>query len=235
MFFLKNEIERHERNPSLEPWAGTVVELNANETTLLFTDGKEHTIPTTSEAWTYFWGSFFIEKLRGCRSAVRESHMERMTKKITSAEGNIFQLQKMVMPVNVGGGHWALIVAYMKERKLRSFDSMNGKHEATMEMLLELFEAEAKRLNVNFNRCNWSMEREMGIPQQGNCSDCGVFLCAFARHVVDATDFPFTQQDMDSIRARITYELVHGKEEIEGIKREMIQRTALAYSPAKYR
>ena len=51
MFFLKNEKERHERNPSLEPWAGTVVESNANETTLLFTDGEEHTIPT-SEAWT---------------------------------------------------------------------------------------------------------------------------------------------------------------------------------------
>ena len=30
--------------------------------------------------------------------------MERMTKKITSAKGNIFQLEKMVMPVNVGGG-----------------------------------------------------------------------------------------------------------------------------------
>ena len=35
----------------MEPWAGTVVESNANETTLLFTDGEEHTIPT-SEAWT---------------------------------------------------------------------------------------------------------------------------------------------------------------------------------------
>ena len=221
MFFLKNEIERHERNPSLEPWTGTVVESNANETTLLFTDGKEHTIPTTSEAWTYFWGSFFIEKLRGCRSAVRESHMERMTKKITSAEGNIFQLEKMVMPVNVGGGHWALIVAYMKERKLRSFDSMNGKHGGGHGNAPQTFrgrgEAEAKRLHVNFDRRNWSMGREMGIPQQGNCSDCGVFLCAFARHVVDATDFPFTQQDMDSIRARITYELVHGKEPKEEV------------------
>ena len=51
MFFLKNKIERHERNPSLEPWTGTVVESNANETTLLFTDGEEHTIPT-SAAWT---------------------------------------------------------------------------------------------------------------------------------------------------------------------------------------
>ena len=35
----------------MEPWTGTVVESNANETTLLFTDGEEHTIPT-SEAWT---------------------------------------------------------------------------------------------------------------------------------------------------------------------------------------
>ena len=137
------------------------------------------------------------------------------------------------------GGHWALIVAYMKERKLRSFDSMNGKHGGGHGNAPQTFrgrgEAEAKRLHVNFDRRNWSMGREMGIPQQGNCSDCGVFLCAFARHVVDATDFPFTQQDMDSIRARITYELVHGKEVVEGIKREMIQRTALEYSLAKYR
>ena len=51
MLFLKNESERHERNPSLEPWTGTVVKSDANETTLLFTDGEEHTIPT-SEAWT---------------------------------------------------------------------------------------------------------------------------------------------------------------------------------------
>jgi len=93
---------------------------------------------------------------------------------------------------------------------------MNNTHEAVMEMLLTLFEAEAERLHVDFDRRKWSKGREMGIPQQGNCSDCGVFLCAFASHVVDATDFPFAQQDMDSIRARITYELVHGKEEVGG-------------------
>ena len=143
--------------------------------------------------------------------------MERMTDKVTSVQGDIFQLDKMVMPVNIANGHWALIVAYMKERKLRSFDSMNGDHSEDMEMLLALFEAEAQRLDdVDFDRSKWSTEREMDIPQQGNCSDCGVFLCAFASHVVDATDFLFARQDMDSIRARITYELVHGKEEVEG-------------------
>ena len=64
---------------------------------------------------------------------------------------------------------------------------MNNTHEAVMEMLLTLFEAEAERLHVDFDRRKWSKGREMGIPQQGNCSDCGVFLCAFASHVVDAT------------------------------------------------
>ena len=97
---------------------------------------------------------------------------------------------------------------------------MNNTHEAVMEMLLTLFEAEAERLHVDFDRRKWSKGREMGIPQQGNCSDCGVFLCAFASHVVDATDFPFTQQDMDSIRARITYGPVHGKEEAGGGARQ---------------
>ena len=159
----------------------------------------------------------FIEKLKSCRrSAVRKNQMERMTDKVTSVQGDIFQLDKMVMPVNIANGHWALIVAYMKGRKLRSFDSMNGDHSADMEMLLALFEAEAQRLHVDFDRPKWSTGREMDVPQQGNYSDCGVFLCAFASHVVDATDFPFAQQDMDSIRARITYELVHGKEGVEG-------------------
>ena len=164
---------------------------------------------TNVRAPSHFWGSFFIEKLKSCRrSAVRKNQMERMTDKVTSVQGDIFQLDKMAMPVNIAGGHWALIVAYMRERKLRSFDPMNGGHSGDMEMFLALFEAEAQRLDVDFDRSKWSTERGMGIPQQGNCSDCGVFLCAFASHVVDATDFPFAQQDMDSIRARITYELV---------------------------
>ena len=173
---------------------------------------------TNVRAPSHFWGSFFIEKLKSCRrSTVRKNQMERMTDKVTSVQGDIFQLDKMVMPVNIANGHWALIVAYMQEQKLRSFDSMNGDHSEDMKMLLDLFEAEAQRLDdVDFDRSKWSTEREMDIPQQGNCSDCGVFLCAFASHVVDATDFPFAQQDMDSIRARITYELVHGKEEVEG-------------------
>jgi len=172
---------------------------------------------TNVRAPSHFWGSFFIEKLKSCRrSTVRKNQMERMTDKVTSVQGDIFQLDKMVMPVNIANGHWALIVAYMQEQKLRSFDSMNGDHSEDMKMLLDLFEAEAQRLPVDFDRSKWSTGRERDVPKQGNCSDCGVFLCAFASHVVDATDFPFAQQDMDSIRARITYELVHGKEEVEG-------------------
>ena len=172
---------------------------------------------TNVRAPSHFWGSFFIEKLKSCRrSAVRKNQMERMTDKVTSVQGDIFQLDKMVMPVNIANGHWALIVAYMQEQKLRSFDSMNGDHSEDMEMLLDLFEAEAQRLPVDFDRSKWSTGREMGVPKQGNCSDCGVFLCAFASHAVDATDFLFAQQDVDSIRARITCELVHGKEEVEG-------------------
>jgi hypothetical protein len=48
---MKNEEERDEWNPPLESWAGTVVESNANEMTLLFADSEQHTIPT-SETWT---------------------------------------------------------------------------------------------------------------------------------------------------------------------------------------
>ena len=51
MFFLKKEKERHERNAALEPWAGAMVESNANETTPLFADGGEHMI-LANGAWT---------------------------------------------------------------------------------------------------------------------------------------------------------------------------------------
>ena len=35
---------------------------------------------TNTRAPSHFWGSFFIENLRGCRSAARKTRMERMTK-----------------------------------------------------------------------------------------------------------------------------------------------------------
>ena len=51
---------------------------------------------------------------------------------------------------------------------------------------------------------------------QKNGFDCGVFVCGFASYIAKLmeTDFPFSQDDIDTMRARITYDLLHAMEEL---------------------
>ena len=38
----------------------------------------------------------------------------------------VFKLDKIIIPVNTGDRHWSLVVAYVQERKIKHYDSMEG-------------------------------------------------------------------------------------------------------------
>ena len=46
------------------------------------------------------------------------------------------------------------------------------------------------------------------IPLQKNISDCGVFICMYARHLASNTAFTFSQEHMPDIRRHIVCELL---------------------------
>ena len=61
------------------------------------------------------------------RNAYSYNAVDRWARKIDSTKGDVFGLDKLVIPVNVAKNHWALAVAYIKDKKLRYFDSMGGR------------------------------------------------------------------------------------------------------------
>jgi len=52
--------------------------------------------------------------------------MKRWSKNIKSTKGNVFLLDKILIPVNVGNYHWCLCVAYVQHRRIEYYDSKGG-------------------------------------------------------------------------------------------------------------
>lgn len=184
---------------------------------------------------SHYFNSFFFEKLDtatkqhgslGSMGAVME--MNRLADRINSVGGNIFLLDKLVIPVNCGGTHWTLCVANFKKKQLQYYDSyhdsMGGTGGRWVAMLREFLAVQARRwrgeLPCGFTDIEWRSLLDIeswrdtiprSTPQQGNCCDCGAFVCAFASFIMQRIEenFPFSQADADRIRERITYDLMN--------------------------
>ena len=61
--------------------------------------------------------------------------MERWSKNVKSTNGNVFLLDKMVVPINISNSHWCCVVAYVQQKKIKCFDSMGGSGLKFMEIL----------------------------------------------------------------------------------------------------
>ena len=121
--------------------------------------------------------------------------VKRWSKKVKSAGGCVFKLDKLIVPVNVSNSHWCLAVAHVRERRLQYYDSM-------------VLQGEAKKYNgdAGVDVANWEVvptqvwgprrcgahAGELLASQQDNCDDCGVFTCIFSNYVSAALPFIFT-------------------------------------------
>ena len=129
---------------------------------------------------SYYFNSFFINKLISKNGDYDYKIVERWTKKM-----NVFLLDKMFMPVNIGNTHWAMIVVYMKLKRIHYYDSLNrpGIDKYLKHVLQWLKDEDSiKYVNENnFDERDWLlMDQETTVPHQNNSYDCGVFstLCA---------------------------------------------------------
>jgi sentrin-specific protease 1 len=181
-------------------------------------DGEE------PKKFSHFFNSFFFAKLL---ESGRPNHksVKRFAKKITSVSGNVFKLDKIIIPVNVGHSHWCLCVAYIQQRRIQYYDSMNGAGDTYLNGLKYYLQEEAKKWVgdpsvpqhlLDFD--SWTLVPSTGdTPQQNNCSDCGVFTCTFANYISQNLELRFSQSNINHFRQRITYDLAYAVEEIEEI------------------
>lgn len=65
----------------------------------------------------HFFNSFFYTQLMHKNDGYEYRKVARWTKKV-----DIFDLQKVVVPVNINNAHWAIAVMYMQDEKIEYVD-----------------------------------------------------------------------------------------------------------------
>jgi Ulp1 family protease len=100
-----------------------------------------------SRSRCHFFKSFFITKLLNEGHADPEvdgtyeyRNVKRWSKKVPGKD--LFKLNKIFFPINVGGAHWICVVAFMLEKRIETFDSLGGSGTMYMEAIFKYLQDE---------------------------------------------------------------------------------------------
>ncbi|EGZ17649.1 Hypothetical protein PHYSODRAFT_498310 [Phytophthora sojae] len=127
---------------------------------------------------SHFFNSFFYTKVS--ENGYNFINVRRWTRKI-----DVFAMDKIFMPVNVGNMHWCMAVIFMTEKRIQYYDSMHGSGAACLKVLFRYLHDESEhKKKQKFDEEGWELVTcTPDTPQQNNGSDCGVFSCMFADYL----------------------------------------------------
>ncbi|KAG2834407.1 hypothetical protein PC129_g2345 [Phytophthora cactorum] len=154
---------------------------------------------------SHFFNSFFYTKVS--ENGYNFINVRRWTRKI-----DLFAMDKIFMPVNVGNMHWCMAVIFMTEKRIQYYDSMHGSGAACLKVLLGYLHDESEhKKKQKFNEEGWRLvPTTPDTPQQNNGSDCGVFSCMFADYLSQNKPLSFVQKDIPFHRHRMVLHVSRG-------------------------
>ena len=140
------------------------------------------------------------------------------------ANNSIFDLWKMIVPINIGNLHWTSIHVDFKTKAILYLDSMGGGGQKYLNLVMHYLKGEhLAKFDTSLDESEWTM-KSFGrtIPQQQNGSDCGTFTCTFAIYATDTLirgcglggskvhglPFEFGQEDMPYMRRRLALDIL---------------------------
>ena len=99
----------------------------------------------SSRKRSHFFKSFFITKLlnegnASCDGKYEYRNVKRWSKKVPGKD--IFNLDKILFPINMGNMHWICAGIFMKEKRIEIFDSMGSKGNTYLEALFNYVQDE---------------------------------------------------------------------------------------------
>ena len=168
-----------------------------NERTLAATGGVKR---------VHFFNTFFATKLA-----------EGVSVRRWARRFDIFELDKLIVPVHVRSNHWCLAVVFVGEQRIQYYDSLGG---GGMDVLNRLFgyldgEMQARRGRC-LNRGLWTLvptttTPKASCPQQNNGCDCGLFTCMAADYIANnQLDLAYDQGAMPAFRRRMAARIIAG-------------------------
>jgi len=160
---------------------------------------------------SHFFKSFFVTKLLDEGGEYRYRNVKRWSKKVPGKD--IFALEKIIIPINLGNMHWCTAVIFIQLKKIQYYDSMGGSGRRILEGLFRYLKDEMRdKKKVDGNWEDWKLvECQPDTPQQTNGVDCGVFSCAFADYLSRDRPLTFTQKNIPEYRERLVLSILNGK------------------------
>ncbi|XP_060845209.1 sentrin-specific protease 1-like [Rhopalosiphum padi] len=146
---------------------------------------------------------FFKDLIRG--------GFDKATKSMRATIKNVYAYDKLITPTYLEGNHWTLTVVNIKSRTITLYDSVKSSiYEDQINLLVEFLIESYKKYEkpVDEQQLQWTLDFG-DSPLQSNTSDCGVFTCTNARHVLLGKPFYYTQEDAPLLRHRITFEILN--------------------------
>jgi len=121
---------------------------------------------------------------------------------------DVFSFDQILVPVNIANIHWALAVLDLTEKKLIYYDSLGQTSETVLENLAKWLTDESLSQHKHEQEISsWKRCFPVNIPLQNNSSDCGMFLCMYAEHIVSGRDFQFSSRDVAYSRKRLALDI----------------------------
>lgn len=155
----------------------------------------------------YIHNTFFMTKL-----LQGGYNYENVKKWLKRKKVDLFSLRLLLIPMNLNGGHWTLATIDVPNGTITYYDSMGGSEDDALESLKRYVADEHlahKKRPLPEGYKIRIVNTGRNVPQQNNCSDCGVFMCQFMNYLATNDAFNFGQRDMPRLRLKMVLEILN--------------------------
>lgn len=148
-----------------------------------------------SEPKLMCFSSFFLDAFTGNRGY---DGVRKWTKR---RKIDIFALDQVLFPINIGRLHWAMVGCDMQKKTITYYDSINSPNKNwvkfTKTILKYLVQEHNDKKKTSLNPKEWRLIKPTPpAPQQTNGYDCGVFTCICGMHVARKLPLNYNQDQM---------------------------------------
>ncbi|KAF8400460.1 hypothetical protein HHK36_013758 [Tetracentron sinense] len=164
---------------------------------------------------TYYGSSHLHQFMRKC--VMERKFSSGVPVHTNSAGFDIYESDRVFIPVNRSGVHWYLVEVDLLRRKVTILDSMRPRR--TEKIALEIrtllagleyvFEGKQLEGGHSYNFRDWDCEYEKSVPQQQNSTDCGIFMIGYIEYWNgQPNSISFSEGDIEAYRDKIAVSLL---------------------------
>ena len=120
---------------------------------------------------------------------------------------NAQNFSSIFCPLFLTCNHWALIYIDVINKNIKYYDSI---FTTDTNVIYQLCSVLGKYVKVLGGSEHWNISFDHNYPkQQGNDTDCGVFVCTYAKYLAFNRTFDFGQDQIDEIRKSMASEIIN--------------------------